>query len=53
MIHRARDVFPDLIVKHGPFKGMKYPAVKSVGSSLFPKLLGCYEKEIQGIILER
>lgn len=37
-------------VQHGPFMGMKYPAMKSAGSALVPKLLGSYEKEIQPII---
>lgn len=41
---------PDISVKHGPFKGMKYPEKKSVGSALIPKLLGSYEREIQPII---
>jgi hypothetical protein len=44
--------FPDLVVKHGVFRGMKYPLAKSFYSSLFPKLLGCYELEIQ-TMLER
>ncbi len=42
--------FPSLNVKHGPFKGMKYPDVKSKGSALFPKLLGCYERELHQVI---
>jgi hypothetical protein len=37
-------------VFHGPFKGMKYPALAAVGSALYPKLLGCYEKELHGTI---
>jgi hypothetical protein len=37
---------PDLKVRHGPFSGMQYPAVASVGSQLFPKLLGSYEREL-------
>lgn len=36
----------DLCVKHGPFKGMRYPRPESVGSSILPKLLGSYEQEI-------
>jgi len=36
----------DLCVKHGPFKGMRYPRPESVGSSILPKLLGSYEHEI-------
>lgn len=45
-------VCPDLDVKHGPFKGMIYPNPKSRGSSLFPKLIGSYEKELQPVIEE-
>lgn len=36
-------------VKSGPFKGMKY-GLGSVCSTLTPKLLGTYEKELSGII---
>lgn len=38
--------FPNLIVSHGIFKGMKYPEKNSVGSSLCPKLIGSYEREL-------
>lgn len=52
--HTADDeiytLFPDLIVKHGCFKGMKYPEAKAICSALFPKLIGSYEKEIQPIL---
>jgi hypothetical protein len=40
----------DLVVKHGPFKGMRYPRAESVGSSILPKLLGSYEHEIAPLI---
>lgn len=33
-------------VLNGPFKGMIYPKHDSVGSSLMPKLLGSYEREL-------
>lgn len=33
----------------GPFKGLYY-VKESVGSAYFPKLLGIYEKELQGIL---
>jgi len=45
-----KDISPKLIVKHGVFKGMKYPEEKSIGSSLIPKLLGSYEKEIESAL---
>lgn len=38
------------IVKHGPFKGLIYPDFISHGSTIFPKILGCYEKELHEII---
>jgi SAM-dependent methyltransferase len=43
-------VSPDLTVRHGPFRGMKYPANKSVGSVLVPKLLGSYERELHPLL---
>lgn len=36
-------------ILNGPFKGMKYLS-KSVGSALFPKLVGCYERELSSVI---
>ena len=45
-------LFPELIVRHGSFKGMIYPAYESHGSSLYPKLLGSYENELVAIIEE-
>jgi hypothetical protein len=44
------EVCPDLVVKHGPFAGMKYPGCQSFGSALVPKILGSYESEIHPII---
>ncbi|TXE08802.1 class I SAM-dependent methyltransferase [Algoriphagus aquimarinus] len=37
-------------VKNGPFKGLKYPFLSSLHSTLFPKLLGCYEFELHEIL---
>ena len=45
-----KTLIPDLVVKHGVFSGMKYPGAVSVGSSLFPKLLGSYEQELNPVI---
>jgi SAM-dependent methyltransferase len=39
-----------MTVRHGPFRGLKYPAVKSVGSVLIPKLLGSYEREVHPLL---
>lgn len=47
---RRDDIFLDLIVKHGPFEGMKYPEEKAIGSSLAPKLIGSYERELHPVI---
>ncbi len=41
--------FPDFIVRHGPFKGMKYPSSASTGVP-FAKLIGSYERELQPLI---
>jgi SAM-dependent methyltransferase len=43
---KLRDTFKNLTVKYGYFKGLKYPAFVSFGSSLFPKLSGSYESEL-------
>ncbi len=39
-----------LSVLNGPFKGMKYPKLDSVGSTLYPKIIGSYEKELHPTI---
>lgn len=44
------DRISDLVVRHGPFRGMRYPQARSVGSTLVPKLIGSYEKEIHTFI---
>lgn len=43
-------ICPDLTVRNGPFKGMRYPRAQACGSVLFPKLLGSYERELHPII---
>ena len=51
IVDRAiQTLFPELRVAHGPFQGMKYPQAQSVNSTLFPKLLGSYERELQQIL---
>ena len=51
VVHDAiTTVCPDLIVKHGPFRGMRYPFARSVYSALFPKLLGTYERELAPLL---
>lgn len=39
-------LFSDGIVRHGPFAGLRYAELTSVGSALYPKLLGSYESEL-------
>lgn len=46
------DRFGDGVVRNGPFAGLRYPVLQSVGSSLFPKLLGSYEAELHPWIAE-
>jgi hypothetical protein len=46
------EMFPDLTVASGPFKGMRYPDRRSVGSALLPKLLGSYESELHFVLEE-
>jgi len=46
------ELFSDGVVRHGPFAGLQYPELTAVGSALYPKLLGSYEREIQGWIEE-
>ncbi|MEK6262262.1 MAG: class I SAM-dependent methyltransferase [Planctomycetota bacterium] len=46
------ELFADGIIRHGPFAGLKYPALASIGSALYPKLLGSYESEIHPWIQE-
>jgi hypothetical protein len=37
-------------VKSGPFQGLAYPSYDSVGSSLYPKILGSYEMELHPVV---
>ena len=46
------ELFCDGVVRHGPFAGLQYPELTAVGSALYPKLLGSYQREIQGWIEE-
>ncbi|MFN8277451.1 MAG: hypothetical protein U0T84_08215 [Chitinophagales bacterium] len=46
----ATKIAPDLSVKDGVFKGMKYPGLEAAGSALVPKFVGSYEDELNDII---
>lgn len=46
------ELFPDLTVANGPFKGLRYPSGQAFGSALFPKLLGSYESELHPVLYE-
>ena len=39
------------VVRTGPFKGLKYPFIKSYGSVFWPKITGVYESQIHKHIL--
>lgn len=41
-----------LEVAHGPFQGLVYPSFSAAGSTIYPKLIGCYEKELWPILDE-
>jgi len=43
---KRQALFAGLTVLNGPFKGMRYPHLMSVGSAINPKLLGSYESEL-------
>jgi len=47
---RFESMLGEPVVKSGPFKGMKYPSFTSYGSTMYPKIIGCYEMEIQSEI---
>jgi len=50
-VHKALQPFLNhLHVIHGPFSGMVYPSTESVGSTLFPKILGPYERELHSFV---
>jgi hypothetical protein len=46
------EIFPELTVAGGPFRGMRYPSAQSYGSALLPKLLGSYESELHPVLEE-
>jgi hypothetical protein len=44
------EVCPDLTVRHGFFRGLRYRHVKHLTGALFPKLLGTYEREVHPVL---
>jgi precorrin-6B methylase 2 len=46
-----QDLFPELVVANGPFRGLRYPRAQSF-RTLLPKLLGTYEAELHPVIAE-
>ncbi len=52
IIDKATTLFSDLVVKNGPFKGLKYPEFLATGSAIFPKLVGSYERELHPLVEE-
>lgn len=47
---KLQQFFSDTTVRNGFFKGLKYGSTHSVGSSLYPKLLGSYEAELTDVL---
>lgn len=47
---KCGQIFPNLKVLNGPFKGMQYPGRITICSTFYPKILGSYEKELHSII---
>lgn len=45
-----KELFPDLTVAGGPFKGLRYPTWQAFGSAILPKLLGSYESELHPVL---
>lgn len=39
-----------ITVNYGPFQGMLYPRPKLIGRAVIPRILGCYEKELQPLV---
>ncbi|HXI68951.1 MAG TPA: class I SAM-dependent methyltransferase [Verrucomicrobiae bacterium] len=46
----VEQIFPDLKVRHGVFRGMQYVPVRHLSGALFPKLLGTYEREVHPVL---
>jgi hypothetical protein len=49
---RIRKTLGEPVVKHGPFAGMRYPGFAAAGSTVWPKFIGSYEKELHLAIEE-
>lgn len=47
---KCNELFSQLVVLHGPFKGMRYPSKTAFSSEIYPKLLGSYEQELSEAI---
>lgn len=48
--HMLAELFWEKTVLNGPFKGLVYPGIESWGSTIYPKLLGSYERELHTVI---
>ncbi len=46
----AKTISPDLTVRHGIFRGMKFPSAAAASGALVPKLLGSYERELHPLL---
>lgn len=52
ILELTQTLFKDLTVLNGPFKGIRYPGMRSKSSSLYSKLIGSYEMELYPIFEE-
>lgn len=43
-------IVPDLVVRHGTFRGMRYPKEAEHVGGIFPRLLGSFEKELHHVL---
>ncbi len=46
LVKEIKSILTEPRVLNGPFKNMQYPDFTSFGSAIYPKILGCYEREI-------
>lgn len=49
-LHDVSQITIPLVVARGPFAGLRYPTAEAISSALYPKLLGCYERELVDVV---
>jgi lipopolysaccharide biosynthesis glycosyltransferase len=48
--NQIEQLIPNLVVVDGAFSGLKYSEIKSIGSTIAPKLFGTYEAELNEVV---